>query len=63
VDKSATLHHFLGINYAKAGRLREAVLSAERAVKLARDAGEEDLAQQIGRQVQRYRRDLEAKPK
>jgi len=62
VDKSATPHHFLGINYAKAGRLHEAVLSAQRAIKLARDAGAEDLALQIEQQVQRYQRDLGAKP-
>jgi len=63
VDKSATLHHFLGINYAKAGRLHEAVLSAQRALKLARDAGAEDLALQIEQQVQRYQRDLQTMPK
>jgi tetratricopeptide (TPR) repeat protein len=62
VDTSATLHHFMGVNYAKAGRLREAVLSAEKALKLARAAGAEDLTRQIERQVQRYQRDLEAEP-
>ena len=34
-------------NYAKAGKFREAVLSAQKALNLARNAGEEQLAQQI----------------
>ncbi len=55
VDTSATLHHFLGVNYARAGRFQEAILSAERAVKLARTAGAEGLARQIEKHLARYR--------
>jgi len=58
VDKSAPLHHFLGINYARAGRFDEALASAEKALSLARAAGASDLARQIQKRIEAYRQAL-----
>jgi len=58
VDKSAPLHHFLGINYARAGRFDEALASAEKALSLARAAGASDLARQIEKRIEAYRQAL-----
>ncbi len=41
--------------YAAAGRLDQAVGAAEAAIELAREAGREELAEAIGRQLQQYR--------
>jgi len=55
IDKSPDLHDCLAINYASAGRFREAVSSAEKAFNLARAAGKEDLAQQIKERIELYK--------
>jgi len=55
LDTSPRLHDLLGMNYARAGRFREAILSAQKAVDLARTAGEEMLAQQIERRIELYK--------
>ena len=55
IDTSAILHYMLGINYGNARRFREAVLSAEKALKLAHATGNEKLAQEINKWLQLYR--------
>ena len=54
VDKSPILHNFLAVSYARAGQFRKAILSAEKALNLARAAGEEQLAQQIKERIELY---------
>jgi tetratricopeptide (TPR) repeat protein len=56
VDTSAALHEVLAMNYADAGRFRDAVAEAQRALELARAAGNQALARQIERQVALYKR-------
>jgi len=56
IDTSAALHYLLGMNYAKAGQLREAISCAEKALKLARAAGEEGFAREIEAQMELYKR-------
>jgi tetratricopeptide (TPR) repeat protein len=58
VDSSVTLHELLAENYAKAGRLKEAVRSAEHARKLARAAGKDGAEQRINAQLLRYKASL-----
>ncbi len=55
IDTSVTLHELLAENCAKAGRWDEAIRSAEHALKLARAAGKNDLAERIQARLQRYR--------
>jgi tetratricopeptide (TPR) repeat protein len=55
IDTSPMLHEFLAANYAKAGKFREAVLSAQKALNLARNAGEEQLAQRIQKRLELYK--------
>jgi tetratricopeptide (TPR) repeat protein len=55
VDKSPTLHDLLGMSYARAGQFQEAILSAKKALDLARAAGEEDLAREIEARIELYR--------
>jgi hypothetical protein len=55
IDTSVTLHEALGENYAKAGRVPEAIRSAEHALQLARSAGKNDLADRIQARLTRYR--------
>jgi tetratricopeptide (TPR) repeat protein len=57
VDKSPMLHELLGANYARAGRFREAITSATRALNLARAAGDEQLALQIARHIEIYKQE------
>jgi len=54
-DKSPVFHDILGANYAKAGRFREAILSAQKALNLARAAGDRQLAQEIEQRIELYR--------
>lgn len=54
VDKSPVLHNLLAASYARAGQFRKAILSAEKALNLARAAGEEQLAQQIKERIELY---------
>jgi len=55
IDTSAALHQLLAVNYARAGRLAEAVSSASRALAIARAAGKTDLARRIEAQIQLYK--------
>ena len=55
VDTSPTLHAVLGSHFARAGRFREALASAHKALQLALAAGETDLAQQIKKRIERYK--------
>jgi Flp pilus assembly protein TadD len=55
VDKSPTLHDLLGMNHARAGQFQKAVLSSEKALELARAAGEENLARQIEERIKLYK--------
>ena len=55
VDKSATLHDLLGINYAKAGQFRQAILFAQRALTLARAAADLQLVHQINQRIELYK--------
>jgi tetratricopeptide (TPR) repeat protein len=47
IDTSVTLHEILAANFAKAGRLDDAIRSAERALELARATGNAELAQRM----------------
>lgn len=55
IDTSAVLHDLLAVNYAGAGYFREAVLSAEKALKLARAAGQKRLAEKIKQHIKLYK--------
>ena len=55
IDKSPVLHDILAVNYAKAGRFREAIVSAQKALNLARTAGDNQLAQEIEQRIELYR--------
>jgi len=55
IDKSPTLHDLLGMNYARAGQFQEAIVSANKAIALARAAGSEELARSIEAQVELYK--------
>jgi tetratricopeptide (TPR) repeat protein len=55
IDTSPRLHDLLGINYARAGRFREAILSTQKACDLARTAGDETLARHIEQRLDLYR--------
>jgi Flp pilus assembly protein TadD len=62
IDTSATLHNVMALNYARAGRFPEAVSSAEKALELARAAGNDDLAQQIEERLEFYKQDKPYEP-
>jgi tetratricopeptide (TPR) repeat protein len=55
IDTSATLHDLLGISYSRIGRFNEAISSAEKAAKLARAAGNEQLAKDIEDRIELYK--------
>jgi len=55
IDTSPRLHDLLSMNYAKTGQYQKAVLSAQKAVDLARAAGQETLAQQIEQRIELYK--------
>jgi tetratricopeptide (TPR) repeat protein len=55
IDKSPVLHDILAVNYAKAGRFREAIVSAQKALNLALAAGDNQLAQEIEQRIVLYR--------
>jgi tetratricopeptide (TPR) repeat protein len=55
VDTSPLLHHYFATSYAEARRFREAVLSEEKALKLARAAGYKKLAQEITKRLEIYK--------
>jgi tetratricopeptide (TPR) repeat protein len=55
IDTSALLHHLLGGSYAEARRFHEALLSEEKALKLARPAKDQELIRKIQRVLELYR--------
>jgi tetratricopeptide (TPR) repeat protein len=55
IDKSPELHDLLAMSYAGEGRFPEAVLAAEKALRLARAAGMEQLAREIEQRLELYR--------
>jgi tetratricopeptide (TPR) repeat protein len=55
IDTSPTLHDLLAINYAKSGRFRQAISSAQKALTLARAAGDNQLAQEIQQRIELYK--------
>ncbi|UCC96467.1 MAG: tetratricopeptide repeat protein [Phycisphaerales bacterium] len=55
VDTSAALHYLLAIHHAQARRFREAISSAERALELARAAGEIQFAERIMEQLEIFK--------
>lgn len=55
IDRSRTLHDLLGMNYAKVGQFQKAILSAQKALELARAAGEEDQAREIEARIELYK--------
>jgi len=59
IDRSAELHVALGVDYANAGRFREARSSAEKAISLARAAGNGELARRALEQIQRYKQGVD----
>jgi len=59
VDTSPLLHHLLARHYAEGRRFREAVLSEEKALELARAAGYQQLEKEIEKYLETYRQ-LEA---
>jgi tetratricopeptide (TPR) repeat protein len=52
--KSPVLHDLLAASYAKAGQFSKAVIYAERALNLARAAGNQQLAEQIRQRIEYY---------
>ena len=62
LDRSPTLHNLLAMNYANAGRFQEAIVSARKAISLARAAGAEDLAREIEAQVELYEQNKAHEP-
>ena len=55
IDKSPTLHDLLGMGYAREGQFQEAIESAEKALKMARAAGRDDLAAEIEARIISYK--------
>lgn len=55
IDTSVVLHELLAENQARAGRLDDAIRSAQRALELAQAAGKDDLASRVRARLQRYR--------
>ncbi len=55
VDTSPMLHQLLAMKYAEARRFREAILAAEKALKLARATGDKKLAQKIREWIELYK--------
>ena len=55
VDISPALHYLLAMHYAEARRFREAILSAEKALELARAVGEKQLAAKIKKQLELFK--------
>jgi tetratricopeptide (TPR) repeat protein len=55
VDTSPLLHHYFATSYAEARQFREAALSEEKALELARAAGYQKLAQEITKRLEIYK--------
>ena len=55
VDTSPTLHYLLAMNYGEARQFRQAALSAQKALDLARAAGDQKLAQEINKWLEFFK--------
>jgi tetratricopeptide (TPR) repeat protein len=55
VDRSPVIHYLLGMKYAEARRFHEAVTATQRALDLARAAGDERSAQEISQRLALYK--------
>ena len=55
VDQSPVLHYLLGMKYAEARRFHEAVIATQRALNLARSAGDESFIQQLSKRLELYK--------
>jgi len=62
IDKSVDLHDILGMNFARANRFREAMAEADRAISLARAAGDTQRLRQIAERRELYRRNQPFRP-
>lgn len=60
IDTSPSLHYLFSVRYAEARRFQEAVRSGERALVLARAAGEDRLAARITEQLELYRQAIKS---
>ena len=58
LGKSPVLHDLLAASYAKAGQFSKAIISAERALNLARAAGKQQLAEQIRQRIEFYQQQV-----
>jgi len=54
IDTSPTLHYLMGMNYAEARRFREAVLSEQKALNLARPGADQKLIQEITKSLELF---------
>ena len=52
----------MAVNYARVGQFPEAILSAQKALELARAAGNDDLARQIEERLEFYKQDKPYEP-
>jgi hypothetical protein len=55
IDTSPLLHHLFATHHAQARRFHEAVLSEEKALKLARAAGYQNLEKEIKKRLETYK--------
>lgn len=55
IDNSPTIHDLLGMSYAKAGQFQNAILSAEKALEIAKATGKTRLAQDIEMRIGLYK--------
>jgi tetratricopeptide (TPR) repeat protein len=58
IDTSITLHEALSVSYAKNGRTKEAIRSAERALEIAKASGKQELAARVQGRLEQYRSKL-----
>ncbi|MBI4659691.1 MAG: tetratricopeptide repeat protein [Verrucomicrobia bacterium] len=63
IDSSVVLHDLLSANYAKAGRMPEAIRSAQHALQLARTAGKKDMAERIAARLRIYESNFNPAPR
>ncbi len=56
VDTSPTLHYVLGTRDAELGQFHEVILSAEKALNLARTAGDKELVQKTNYWLELYKK-------
>jgi len=62
LDTAPELHYLLSVNYAKAGRLQDALKSSQKALELAEARSDADLAGIIKARMEEYRQALRTPP-